>query len=41
MMTFDIANILTSLIFIKRAICGSNITILTDDTPTIKLHVRF
>jgi len=35
MMNFDAANTLTSLIFIKRvkAICGSNIIILTDGAP--------
>jgi len=35
MMTFDVANTLTSLILIKRvrAICGSNIIILTDGAP--------
>jgi transposase-like protein len=35
MMNFDVANILTSMVFIKRvkAICGSKITILTDGAP--------
>ena len=35
MMVSDVANILTSMMFIKRikAIYGSKITILTDDAP--------
>ena len=42
MMAFDFANILTSLIFIKRirAICGSKITILTDGAPYCKASCR-
>jgi hypothetical protein len=41
-MTFDAANILTSLIFIKRvrAIFGSNITILADGSPYYKASCR-
>jgi len=41
-MTFDVANILTSLIFIKRikTICGSNIIILTDGAPYYKASCR-
>jgi len=43
MMTFDVANILTSMMFIKRvrAICGLNIIILTDGAPIIGLHAGF
>jgi transposase-like protein len=42
MMTFDVANILTSIIFIKRvkAICGSNIIILTDGAPYYRASCR-
>jgi transposase-like protein len=42
MMTFDVANILTSLIFIKRvkALCGSNIIILTDGAPYYRASCR-
>jgi hypothetical protein len=42
MMTFDVANTLTSMIFIKRirAICGSNITILTNGAPIIGASCR-
>jgi transposase-like protein len=41
-MTFDVANILTSMVFIKRvkAICGSNITILTDGAPYYRASCR-
>jgi len=43
MMTFDVANTLTSLIFIKRVrvVYGSKITILTDGAPITGLHVGF
>ena len=42
MMTFDVANTLTSLIFIKRvrAICGSKIIILTDGAPYYRASCR-
>jgi len=42
MMTFDVANILTSMIFIKRvkAIYGSNIIILTDGVPYYRASCR-
>jgi transposase-like protein len=42
MMTFDAANILTSMMFIKRVrtICGSNIIILTDGAPYYKASCR-
>jgi len=42
MMTFDVANILTSMVFIKRvrAICGSNIIILTDGAPYYRASCR-
>ena len=42
MMTFDVANTLTSLIFIKRikAIYGSKITILTDGAPYYKASCK-
>jgi transposase-like protein len=42
MMNFDVANILTSLIFIKRikALCSSKITILTDGAPYYKASCR-
>jgi transposase-like protein len=41
-MTFDAANTLTSIIFIKkiRAICGSKITILTDGAPYYRASCR-
>jgi len=42
MMAFDVANILTSMMFIKRvrAICGSKITILTDGAPYYRASCR-
>jgi len=42
MMTFDVANILTSMIFIKRvkAIYGSKIIILTDGAPYYRASCR-
>jgi transposase-like protein len=41
-MIFDVANILTSMMFIKRvrAICGSKITILTDGAPYYRASCR-
>jgi hypothetical protein len=43
MIAFDVANILTSLIFIKkiRAVCISNMIILTNGTYIIGLHAEF
>jgi transposase-like protein len=42
MMTFDVANTLTSLIFIKRikAIYGSKIIVLTDGAPYYKASCK-
>jgi len=43
MMTFDVANILTSMIFIKRvkAICGSKQLYWLMVLHTIRLHAEF